>query len=230
MITAFLPCRKGSQRVKNKNVRSFAGVAGGLTKIKLEQLLAVSSLDRIILSTDDEVVKQIGHSFSSEKIKIDDRPAHLATSATSTDALIQYVPMIIPNGHILWTHVTSPFIGSTDYEKIINQYQTSLVSGYDSLMTVTPLHKFLWNDKSAINYDRSTEKWPRTQTLSPVYEVNSGAFVAPVEIYRQQSDRIGQRPYLYATDEQQSYDIDWEINFEIAELMWQRLHPSPTFL
>ena len=34
MITAFLPCRKGSQRIPDKNVKPFAGIEGGLLKIK----------------------------------------------------------------------------------------------------------------------------------------------------------------------------------------------------
>lgn len=56
----FLPCRKGSQRVPNKNTRSFAGIEGGLLRIKLEQLLACKKIDKIYLSSDDEVVLNIG--------------------------------------------------------------------------------------------------------------------------------------------------------------------------
>ncbi|MFK7934876.1 MAG: acylneuraminate cytidylyltransferase family protein, partial [Saprospiraceae bacterium] len=206
MITVFLPCRKGSQRVKNKNVRRFANQNGGLVKIKLAQLLQVTEIQQIVLSTDDELVKNIGRNFASKKIIIDDRPADLASSTTSTDDLIKYVPTIIAKGDILWTHVTSPFINENDYEAIIKQYYTSLEKGYDSLMTVTPLHKFLWNEDNAINYDRAIEKWPRTQTLTPVYEVNSAVFLANATIYRKEADRIGKHPFLYATDEQKSYD------------------------
>lgn len=221
MITVFLPCRKGSQRVKNKNVRTFAKVEGGLTKIKLTQLLRVSGIQEIILSTDDEVVKKIGRSFRDNRIVIDDRPAHLASSETSTDELIKYVPTITEAEHILWTHVTSPFLDAFDYSAMVMEYFNGLREGYDSLMTVTPLHKFLWNQNAPINYDRSVEKWPRTQTLQPVYEINSGAFIASANIYKTENDRIGKRPFLYETDEQKSYDIDWEINFKVAEMMWQ---------
>lgn len=221
MITVFLPCRKGSQRVKNKNVRTFAGVVGGLTKIKLTQLLQVSDIQNIILSTDDEVVKRIGRSFNDSRIAIDDRPANLASSDTSTDELIKYVPTITQANHILWTHVTSPFFDALDYSAFVRQYFTSLREGFDSLMTVTPLRKFLWNPNEPLNYDRTVEKWPRTQTLQPVYEINSGAFIAPITVYQKENDRIGSRPFLYETGEEKSYDIDWEINFQVAELMWQ---------
>ena len=46
-VIAFLPCRKGSERVKEKNTRSFAGIEGGLTKIKLDQLIACPEIDEI---------------------------------------------------------------------------------------------------------------------------------------------------------------------------------------
>ena len=57
---AFLPCRKGSQRVPNKNTRTFAGIEGGLLRIKLEELLKAQLIDEIILSSNDDEVIRIG--------------------------------------------------------------------------------------------------------------------------------------------------------------------------
>ena len=105
-VIAFLPCRKGSQRVKNKNVRDFAGISGGLTYIKISQLLKVKEIKTIVISTNDEEVKTIAKSFDDKRIVIDNRPDYLAESSTSTDELIAYVPKIIESGLVLWTHVT----------------------------------------------------------------------------------------------------------------------------
>ena len=38
-IAFFLPTRKGSERVKSKNTRPFAGIEGGLVENKIKQLL-----------------------------------------------------------------------------------------------------------------------------------------------------------------------------------------------
>lgn len=73
-----------------------------------------------------------------------------------------------------------------------------------------------------MNYDRTIEKWPRTQTLAPVHEVNSGAFLAPADLYRELDDRIGRRPYLYAMDKFISFDIDWPEDFVIAECLVEK--------
>ena len=48
MITVFIPCRAGSERVPEKNTRSFAGLDGGLLKIKLDQILRIKLVDKII--------------------------------------------------------------------------------------------------------------------------------------------------------------------------------------
>lgn len=223
-ISVFLPCRAGSERVPHKNTRTFAGIEGGLLKIKLQQLIACNAIDTIVLSTNDEEVIQLAETISSDKIKIDRRPEHLATSSTSTDDLVKYVPSIISEGAVLWTHVTSPFIDGKIYEEAINTYKEVLSKGEnDSLMSVTALRTFIWNKEGAVNYDRNKEKWPRTQTIEPLYEINSGIFLADIDIYKNLQDRIGKKPFLFENNDIDSFDIDWEEDFFIAEAIYKKL-------
>lgn len=220
----FLPCRKGSQRIPNKNTRLFAGIEGGLLRIKLEQLLATPEIDEIILSSDDEEVLRIGASFHDARIKPMSRPAHLCQSSTSTDELISYVPTLInENATIIWTHVTSPFLSATTYSKMIALYYKHQ-DKYDSLMSVNTLRTFIWEEKTPVNYDRTVEKWPRTQTLPIWYEVNSGVFITDLETYRKKCDRIGERVQMYETSKLESLDIDWPEDFEFAEKLYQMIH------
>jgi len=222
--TVFLPCRAGSERVPKKNTRPFAGVEGGLLKIKLQQLIVCDAVDQIVLSTNDEEVIHIAAGMNHPKLTIDRRPDHLATSSTSTDDLVKYVPEVISEGAVLWTHVTSPFIEEDIYQKAISNYQKLLQQGqYDSLMSVTALRTFIWNEKAPVNYDRKIEKWPRTQTIDPLFEINSGIFLADIEIYRNLQDRIGSTPYLFETGDIESFDIDWEEDFFIAEAIYKKL-------
>ena len=224
-VSVFLPCRAGSERVPKKNTRTFAGIEGGLVKIKLNQLISCPSVDEIILSTNDDEVIQIAESLSNNKIRVVRRPEHLATSATSTDDLVKYVPTIITEGEVLWTHVTSPFIDVNIYEEAISTYKKlKHESNYDSLMSVTTLRTFIWNKEGAVNYDRNKEKWPRTQTLEPLFEINSGIFLAETGIYKQLQDRIGKKPYLFEVNDIDSFDIDWEEDFFIAEAIYKKLN------
>lgn len=223
-ISAFLPCRAGSERVPHKNTRSFAGIEGGLLRIKLEHLIACDEIDTVVLSTNDDEVIRIAQSLSNEKIRIDRRPEHLATSSTSTDDLVKYVPEIITDGAVLWTHVTSPFIDEKLYAKAINQYKEILLQEeFDSLMSVMALRTFIWNKEGAVNYDRQKEKWPRTQTIEPLFEVDSGIFLADINIYKDLQDRVGKRPYLFENNDIAAFDIDWEEDFFIAEAIYKQL-------
>lgn len=62
-IAFFLPTRKGSERVKNKNTRPFAGIEGGLVENKLQQLLATKLIDEIIFSSNDEISIAIAEKY-----------------------------------------------------------------------------------------------------------------------------------------------------------------------
>lgn len=219
-VVAFLPVRKGSTRVIDKNTKDFSGIAGGLTFIKLKQLVNVKEFSRIIVSTDDHKVIEIVKSFNDKRLVIENRPSHLAQNSTSTDELIKYIPSIISNGIVLWTHVTSPFIDSNYYSISIKTYFDNL-NKFDSLMSVTDIHKFIWNDFGPLSYDDSIEKWPRTQTLKPLYEINSGIFLADIEIYKRYSNRIGNNPFLFHLDQEVAFDIDWNFDFKFAEMLWK---------
>ncbi|MDS3859248.1 acylneuraminate cytidylyltransferase family protein [Thermosynechococcaceae cyanobacterium BACA0444] len=216
-VTCFLPCRQGSERIKNKNIKPFAGFNHGLIEIKINQLANVDLIDTIVLSTNDNTIIEFAKTLSLEKLVIDKRDDSLCASQTRTDDLIHYVSKIIDQGHILWTHVTSPFLTSKSYVEIIKLYFKSLDEGYDSLMTTTELRSFIWNQNGPVNYDRVIEKWPRTQTITPLHEVNSGAFLCDAYIYKNYNDRIGENPFLYTLDKIQGFDIDWDEDFIIAE-------------
>lgn len=216
-ITAFLPCRAGSERVPKKNIRPFATFEHGLIEIKLSQLISCEAIDKIILSTNDNEIISYAEALDEPKLNIHRRPELLATNKTSTDDLIKHVNELVSSGHIFWTHVTSPFVNASICEKIIESYFLFLSKGYDSLMTTTPFRGFLWNEYGPVNYDRTVEKWPRTQTLMPLHEVNSAIFLAPSNVYAQNFDRIGNFPYLYQLDRFTGHDIDWEEDFLIAE-------------
>jgi len=221
-LTCFLPCRAGSRRVVRKNIKPFAGFDFGLIQVKLRQLLAAELIDEVVLSTNDADILAFAESLNEPRLRLHKRVENLASSETSTDQLVAHALELIPDGHIIWTHVTSPFINEKHYDQVIRIYFDQLKKGYDSLMTTTAIYGFLWQDEQPMNYERSAEKWPRTQTLEAVHEVNSGAFLAHDTIYRELNDRIGERPYLCELGKFIGYDIDWPEDFMIAECMAEK--------
>jgi N-acylneuraminate cytidylyltransferase len=222
-----LPIRKGSQRVKNKNTRTFAGIEGGLVRLKLEQLLKSKRIHQIVLSTNDEVSMEIAKNLdpSESKIKVIQRPEELCLDTTPLSELIKYVPTIIEEGHILWGHATTPFATAEVYDNVINQYFKKVGEGYDSLITTTELQNFILNKRAEIiNYEHSEGKWPRTQDLPILYEVNHAVFMTSRRVYLEKLDRIGSKPYIFTQNKIESFDIDWEEDFLIAEAIYDKLY------
>ena len=224
MITAFLPCRLGSQRIPNKNIKDFAGIEGGLLNIKLNQLLNCPAIDNVLVSSNDCRVLEYTSKISDSRILIDERPDYLGSNSTTTDELIKYVPSIIKEGDILWTHVTSPFINEHDYDKIIQAYLKSLTLGFDSLMTALKIQGFIWDETKPISYHRQDLKWPMTQKIKPLYEIDSGVFLSSIENYKSLADRIGNKPFIYTQEKTKSVDIDWPEDFNFAESLWKTVN------
>ena len=112
-INVFLPCKKNSTRVENKNKRKFANVHYGLLKVKIDQLLKCKFINKIYLSTDD---KKIIWSF------INQYDSNLSPSTNPEfDKLIDYaihyyIDFVLPNKKYLDINDTNKII----FEEILN--------------------------------------------------------------------------------------------------------------
>jgi CMP-N-acetylneuraminic acid synthetase len=225
-LSVFLPTRKGSERVPNKNTKDFAGIKNGLLGIKLNQLIHTPGIGEIVLSSNDEPSLEIGSRLAQteKRIKVIERPDSLALSSTSLLDLVSYVPSICSLEHILWTHVTSPFCDENSYELAIKTYWRELENNSDSLMSGKRFQNFLWDSQKHDLVNRvNQEKWPRTQDLAPWFEINSAIFIASKEIYKTQKDRIGKRPFLLEQSTLQSFDIDWPEDFTMGEFLFKEV-------
>lgn len=226
-IAFFLPTRKGSERVKNKNIRPFAGIEGGLVENKIKQLLATKHIDEILFSSNDENCIAVAEKYQGDsRLRIIPRPNELCLSFTNLQDLICYVPTITDADHILWGHVTTPLAGAEEYDAGIEYYLSKLNEGYDSLVGVTELRNFLLNKEGKLVNNTTDIPWPRTQDLKPLYEINHTMFLARREVYVKQKNRLGMKPLLYVMDEMHSKDIDWEDDFVVAEMMYKNLNIS----
>lgn len=143
-VTFFLPTRKGSERVKNKNTRTFAGIEGGILKIKIGQLLQVERVSSIVISTNDLETIAVAKSFNNNRIKIVERPDNLCMSSTVIEDFINYIPSIIDTEHIFWVHATAPFADIDILNSALDCYEENVIknSTFDSLLSVTKIQQF----------------------------------------------------------------------------------------
>lgn len=224
-VAFYLPTRKGSERVKNKNTRPFAGIDGGLVENKIRQLLSTNLIDEILFSSNDETCIEVAERFKSDsRLRIIPRPNELCLSTTNLQDLICYVPTITDADHILWGHVTTPLVDASIYDDAISCYLNKVKEGYDSLVSVKELKNFLLNKEGHLINNTTNLPWPRTQDLEALYEINHAIFITSRETYIKQKNRLGNNPFLFIMDEIHSKDIDWEDDFVIAEMMFKNLY------
>lgn len=219
----FLPTRKGSIRIPNKNTKPFVDIQGGLLELKIKELLKIKGDVEIVLSTNDSLSIEIASRLSKD-ITIDYRPEHLCTSTTKIEDFISYIPKLISSNHIFWIHATAPFVLSNDYMNAIETYFNKIQDGFDSLMSVTKIQQFLWDKdlKKIVNNENKNNKWPQTQDLKPLFEINHAFYISSKKNYLKLNDRIGSNPYLFELDHIKSIDIDWEEDFRIAEAIYEK--------
>ena len=218
-IVAFLPCRAGSERVRNKNTRPFDRDGSSLLERKLKQLHPVKEISKVVVSTNDPVVDNLVLKFNDPKMVVDNRPLELCQSTTSLGSLIEYTGQLLDGVDILWTHTTSPFLGTSFYSKAIEKFRHLDKEGYDSLVTVRKEQDFFVFEDSPLNFGASQEFWPRTQDLEPLYRLTSGIFLLSSQTMRERKNRIGKVPFFLETSLMESLDLDSEEEFCLGQIL-----------
>lgn len=217
----FIPCRAGSERVINKNTRPFAGFEGGLLELKLRQLAGVERLETIVVSSNDPLVLDYSAKFAKDhdaRVKPLERPDEFGVSSTSMGSFISdYIAHLYEDGTLFWTHVTHPFVTAQIYDQALDAFENQTAAGYDCLVSATKLQRFLWRNGKPFNYDNSVEKWPRSQDIEPVFEINHAIYTIPFATMRETKDRIGAHPFFFEMEESDAMDIDWEGQFLLME-------------
>jgi CMP-N,N'-diacetyllegionaminic acid synthase len=85
-VIGVVPARGGSQRLPGKNLLPLLGKP--LILYTLEKALEATTLDRVVVSTDDDEIARVGRTFGAEVIA---RPPDLATADAAIDDALRHV-------------------------------------------------------------------------------------------------------------------------------------------
>ena len=213
-VTAFVPIKEHSERVKDKNLREFCGKP--LYHHVLAALERTYAVDEIIVNTDSvRIAAEAPKLF--RKVKIHERPKVLCGDMVSTNKIFAYDIGKAPSDIYLQTHATNPLIKPETFASALKKFVED-EENHDSLFSVNEYHsRFYDATLKPINHD--PVNLIRTQDLQPVYEENSCLYVFTAESFAQTNARIGRKPILFPTPPIESIDIDDNISWRIAELL-----------
>lgn len=202
-ITAIVPVRAGSRRLKNKNIAPFAGT--NLLLYKLEQLKKAKGIDRIVVSSDSDAMLEFASSAGVGTHKR--APEYCDEQTKSFGEVVRHISENVTGDHILWATCTAPLVFPQHYQDAITKYHEALSNGHDSLMSVEVFRRYLWDDNGPINYELGLKHVP-SQQLKPLYFVTDGILLAPRLKMIEWSYFHGRNPYRYVLDKRSSADID----------------------
>lgn len=202
-ITAIIPVREGSRRLKNKNVAPFAGT--NLLVNKISQLKQVREISEIVVSSDSEkmlsMARQQGVSVHKRAIEFCDE------KSKTFGEVVAHICSEVEGEDILWATCTAPLVFPRHYRKAISEYREALKNGYDSLVSMEVFRRYIWDENGPVNYELGIKHVP-SQQLPALYYVTDGILLAPREKMVEWKYFHGYHPYRFILDKRTSIDID----------------------
>lgn len=220
-ITAVIPVRKGSQRVKDKNLRPFAGTT--LLESKINMLLKVPEIDSIVVNTNSEAaIEMVEEEYAGTKVTYHRRDEYYASSQCSGSDFFKHLGEVTDTDIFIYAPCTSPFVKPETVSKCIAKYLENLNNNeYDCVSTVSSIKEFMWLDGKAVNYDPRNA--PNSQNLPNIVALNFGTTVVSKDNLIKNHNIIGKNPDFVITSDIEAVDIDTPLDFYIAEQMYLKL-------
>lgn len=219
-----ITARGGSKSIPRKNIKELAGKA--LIGYTIEAALA-SKLDRVILSTDDDEIAEVGKSFGVEVPFM--RPADLAQDESTSMDVVQHALSVLKENkgvtydYLMILQPTSPFRTAADIDACLD---LAGENDADSVMSMVELEDF--SPKKLKRIDENGIILPfleeegatsgRRQDAQEVYKRNAAIYLTKIE-YIMRGDLFGKKSYAYVMSQERSVDINVLMDFEIAEYL-----------
>lgn len=216
-VTAIVPMRHDSVRVPGKNYRDFAGKP--LFHRIIDTLLQATEVDQVVIDTDSPEIAASATKHFTNVILIE-RPLHLREGEVPMNDVLLHTISQVPSDFYLQTHSTNPLLRAVSVDCAVGQFKRQYPM-YDTLFSVTRKQVRLW-DQLTRPVNHNANILLRTQDLPPVYEENSCLYLFTQETLEEQHNRIGRRPLMFEIDAREAMDIDEEIDFEMAEFLFEK--------
>ena len=222
-VLCIIPARGGSKGIPRKNLTPIAGKP--LIGWSIEAALTAKSVNRVIVSTDDDEIAAVACRFGAEIIH---RPPELSNDTASSESALLHVLESLSQREqyepdlVVFLQATSPYRTAEDIDGAVNLL---LQSDYDSVFSAYSEH-FIgrWQQDNsgcakALNFDPANR--PRRQERPVEYLENGSIYIFKPFILRQTGSRLGGRIGIYRMPMERSFQIDTLEDLELLEKLWR---------
>ena len=221
-LTFVIATRKGSQRVKNKNVKKFGN--SSLLEIKLKQIKRTFRNPKIFLSTDCNKSVKIGKKYNAQ---IDLRPKKFTTNKVPMKDVYSYLASKILTKYVCYLHVTSPFLKDETLKKSVKIFFKNKKKKNYTLASVTKVKEYLWYKNKALNYNPKNH--PRSQTLPDYLAINFAVNIVERKYMESKGRIIGDKYIPVVLDFPETIDIDDQWQFELGRVLIKKYKDYKSF-
>jgi CMP-N-acetylneuraminic acid synthetase len=224
-VLGLIPARGGSKGVPRKNLRDLRGKP--LLHYTAEAALKSRRLSRVVLSTEDEEIAEVGRGCGVRVPFL--RPAELAQDDTPTLLVAQHALRFMEDegdqfDALCLLQPTNPLRGPEDIDGCIDLLEKS---GADGVVTVLPVpaeynpHWVYWRDLEGRLRLSTGEKEPipRRQELPPAFHREGSVYVTRRDVLMEKNSLYGESLEGYQVDPKQSVNIDLPEDWAFAEML-----------
>lgn len=206
-VVAFLPVKRASNRVLNKNLRSFSGEPFFL--FTLRKLLACPDIDEVFVDSECPEILELGRVAGATPLL---RDPQLASNATDGHALFWNEVQQVEADIYVQSLCTSPFVRSDTISSAINRLCEDL--SIDSVVLGQSQYLYTW-DGGRPAY--GIETIPNSVDLPLINCEGMSLYVVRRDAAMQLRRRIGDAPAMIYGHPLEMIDVDTEQDFELAE-------------
>ncbi len=224
-VLGLLTARGGSKGVPGKNIRPLAGKP--LLQYSVEAAQRSGCLDRLILSSDDPQILEVGRNLGVETPFV--RPAELADDHSDHISVVLHAleQLASPPDYVLLLQPTSPFRTGEDIRGCVSLALARQASGVVSVSEVVdhPVLMKTMDERGALQaYASSNLAYARRQDLPRLYIPNGALYCTSVRALREERTFYPKGVLGFLMPEERSLQIDTPWQFHVAELIMACLH------
>lgn len=212
-IVAVIPVREGSERIKDKNFKPFAGEKS-LLHLKIRQLKEAGCFKAIYISSDSGKARAIA---KEESVEFLERGERFCRSDIRWDEVTDHILGTVPGDPIVaWTMTTAPMF--IDYKKALDAWAAAGAE-YNSVLTVLKSREYLLDAKGRpINCNFGF--WHSyTGELDPHFVITGSLYAARKSDQLRWHYWIGTKPLLFEISKFECVDVDYDDDFRFAEFL-----------
>lgn len=213
-ISAVIPVKADSSRLRNKNILPFGD--NNLLIHKIRQLKKADGIDEIIVSSDSEEMLNMAREENVRAVK---RPEMYANETQPFGYFLKYICDIMEYDTLMWACCTSPLVETFRYEEAVKTYNHKINKGYDSLITVMKYQHFLLDENGPMNFSRGLEH-KNSQDLPVYYYFTNGIILSKREDVLKWHYHFGPNVYKMEVSQMESIDIDTYEDYIIAKAFY----------